>query len=58
MSARHKYMERFSTVDVDAVWLARDIEQTARNIKNQRKNEPNRYDGIRYTMPELQRRGV
>lgn len=58
MSARHDFMDRFSTVDVDAVWLAREIEQTARNIENQRKNEPNRYDGIRCTMPELQRRGL
>ena len=58
MSACQEYMDRFTTVDVDAVWLARDIEQTARNIENQRKNEPNRYDGIRYTLPELQRRGL
>lgn len=57
-NAQQNFNNHFSTVDIDAVWLARDIEQTARNMRNKRKNEPDRYDGLRYTMPELQGRGV
>ena len=55
MLHRDNFMYCFATVDVDAVWQAREAMQAARNKYNQLKNEPNRYDGIRNTLPELQR---
>lgn len=56
MSARHEYMDKFATVDIDAVWLARGLRQDAQNRINQHKNEGGRYGEKRQTVvPQAQR---
>lgn len=58
MSARHDFMERFATVDVDAVWLARGLRQDAQNRINQYKNEAHRYDGNRCVIPKRNKNDI
>jgi hypothetical protein len=52
MSARHDFLDRFASVDVDAVWREREVYQTARNTETQLKNEPDHEQ--RCAMPKMQ----